>query len=622
MLSTSLLSFAFAALGAAVTTLDSGLSINTTTAVSCSRPSKHNDRIAVHYRGTFQSTGKEFDESYKTGRPYIFVLGAGRVIRGWDIGLLDMCPGEERILTIPPELAYGKDGGGPIPPDSTLIFATKLVEIIGVKQQFLETVVASPTSAIASASETAELLFNATASETEGSLSITTASVAEGALSMALGNETGRLLSVTTTSETGSLLSIGTATGTEASLSITTPSWIEGLLAMTTATETGSLLSIANSSETAETPSVTTPSGTEGLLHMATGPEMGGLLSTTTTGLLSTTTMLPIATISETEAMLSIATAPAIPVESVVDKIQEAPGAGLENTNGLTADVIFEENPARPAAVDGPKHPGKQAECHLLGPFALLVQAALGGMALLTLVWKRYRETPKRPWKIFFFDVSKQVLGSMLTHVLNLAMSMLSSVAIVNQTTIGIPVLYVLLKILHALASLTPLARPSQSIKSGNYGQPPYHTTWWLKQLLIYFIGLVGMKLFVFFLFSALPWLPWVGDWALRWTQGNEALEVTFAMFIFPLAMNAVQYWIIDNFIMEKKGKDEGKGDYVVVQDDDDEGFHGEGATDVGDEDDVAKNGPLTEVNPTPIPAYDSESSRSVSAKDTDRKLR
>lgn len=56
----------------------------------------------------------------------------------------------------------------------------------------------------------------------------------------------------------------------------------------------------------------------------------------------------------------------------------------------------------------------------------------------------------------------------------------------------------------------------------------------------------------VWLLFALLPWLPWVGDWALRWTKGNTALQVVFAMFVFPLAMNAVQYWVIDNFIMDK----------------------------------------------------------------------
>lgn len=68
-----------------------------------------------------------------------------------------------------------------------------------------------------------------------------------------------------------------------------------------------------------------------------------------------------------------------------------------------------------------------KGECRLLGPFALLVQSALGVLALLSLVFKRWRERPRRPLKIWFFDVSKQVVGTALLHVANLAMSMLSS---------------------------------------------------------------------------------------------------------------------------------------------------------------------------------------------------
>jgi len=60
------------------------------------------------------------------------------------------------------------------------------------------------------------------------------------------------------------------------------------------------------------------------------------------------------------------------------------------------------------------------------------------------------------------------------------------------------------------------------------------------------------MKVFVLFLFEVLPWLPWIGDWALRWTEGNEALQIVFVMFLFPLLMNALQYYIIDIFIMDK----------------------------------------------------------------------
>lgn len=66
-------------------------------------------------------------------------------------------------------------------------------------------------------------------------------------------------------------------------------------------------------------------------------------------------------------------------------------------------------------------------ECRLLGSFALFVQLALGGLALLSLVFKRWRERPQRPIKVWWFDVSKQVVGSVLVHMVNVFMSMLTS---------------------------------------------------------------------------------------------------------------------------------------------------------------------------------------------------
>ena len=113
------------------------------------------------------------------------------------------------------------------------------------------------------------------------------------------------------------------------------------------------------------------------------------------------------------------------------------------------------------------------------------------------------------------------------------------------------------------------------------------------------------MKFFVWFLFAALPWLPWVGDWALRWTEGNEALQIAFVMFIFPLAMNAIQYWVIDSFIMDKT-KDQG---YEQVNSSDEEGRDGEGRRDDDssftevEEESVQDNAKvLAEANPTPVP--------------------
>lgn len=67
----------------------------------------------------------------------------------------------------------------------------------------------------------------------------------------------------------------------------------------------------------------------------------------------------------------------------------------------------------------------ENGECRLLGPFALLVQGGLGLLAIFSLVWKRWREKPRRPLKVWFFDVSKQVFGSALLHVANLLISML-----------------------------------------------------------------------------------------------------------------------------------------------------------------------------------------------------
>jgi FK506-binding protein 2 len=76
--------------------------------------------IHVHYRGTLESDGSEFDASYNRGQPLSFTVGQGQVIKGWDQGLLDMCPGEKRKLTIQPDWAYGSRGAGPIPANSVL----------------------------------------------------------------------------------------------------------------------------------------------------------------------------------------------------------------------------------------------------------------------------------------------------------------------------------------------------------------------------------------------------------------------------------------------------------------------------------------------------------------------
>lgn len=86
------------------------------------------DTVRVHYIGTLQN-GLEFDNSRKRGEGFEFTVGAGQVIAGWEEGVVGMKVGGQRILVIPADKAYGSQSVGPIPPNSTLVFAIELLEI-------------------------------------------------------------------------------------------------------------------------------------------------------------------------------------------------------------------------------------------------------------------------------------------------------------------------------------------------------------------------------------------------------------------------------------------------------------------------------------------------------------
>jgi len=94
------------------------------------RRARSGDQISVQYVGVSYSTGEEFDASWDRGEPFVFQLGAGQVIPGWDEGVAGMREGGRRQLTIPPDMAYGAAGAPPaIGPDETLIFVVDLVEV-------------------------------------------------------------------------------------------------------------------------------------------------------------------------------------------------------------------------------------------------------------------------------------------------------------------------------------------------------------------------------------------------------------------------------------------------------------------------------------------------------------
>ena len=82
--------------------------------------------LTMHYSGTLED-GTKFDSSYDRGEPFQFVLGAGQVIKGWDLGVQGMKVGGKRKLIIPSSLGYGERGIGPIPPNATLVFEVEVL---------------------------------------------------------------------------------------------------------------------------------------------------------------------------------------------------------------------------------------------------------------------------------------------------------------------------------------------------------------------------------------------------------------------------------------------------------------------------------------------------------------
>ncbi|XP_077996555.1 peptidyl-prolyl cis-trans isomerase FKBP2-like [Glandiceps talaboti] len=97
---------------------------------NCTTKSRKGDTLHMHYTGKLED-GTEFDSSIPRGEPFVFTLGSGQVIKGWDQGLIGMCEGEKRKLVIPSELGYGDNGAPPkIPGGATLVFEVELIKIV------------------------------------------------------------------------------------------------------------------------------------------------------------------------------------------------------------------------------------------------------------------------------------------------------------------------------------------------------------------------------------------------------------------------------------------------------------------------------------------------------------
>ncbi|PIR42128.1 MAG: peptidylprolyl isomerase [Candidatus Yanofskybacteria bacterium CG10_big_fil_rev_8_21_14_0_10_37_15] len=106
--------------------MENGLQIQDLT-VGTGPEVKVGQELTMHYSGTLEN-GVKFDSSYDRGEPFQFLLGAGQVIQGWDLGIQGMKIGGKRKLIIPASLGYGEKGIGPIPPNAVLIFEVELLD--------------------------------------------------------------------------------------------------------------------------------------------------------------------------------------------------------------------------------------------------------------------------------------------------------------------------------------------------------------------------------------------------------------------------------------------------------------------------------------------------------------
>ncbi|GAA96178.1 uncharacterized protein L969DRAFT_91634 [Mixia osmundae IAM 14324] len=206
--------------------------------------------------------------------------------------------------------------------------------------------------------------------------------------------------------------------------------------------------------------------------------------------------------------------------------------------------------------------PVDHRSCRLLGPTALIVQAIMGVLVVASLLLKRTRERPRRPWKIWLGDFSKQVMGQAFLHASNVLISdviahharrkenpcSLYFLNILVDTTLGVLILYGVLKL---FTRVLVQRQGRQDFQTGFYGEPPSMVVWG-KQLLVYLTACAVMKILVVAFFLSVPRIYRLGDWLLSWLGDHPDFQVTFVMAVFPLIMNTLQAMIIDSFIREK----------------------------------------------------------------------
>ncbi|KAM3842283.1 store-operated calcium entry regulator STIMATE-like [Diretmus argenteus] len=191
----------------------------------------------------------------------------------------------------------------------------------------------------------------------------------------------------------------------------------------------------------------------------------------------------------------------------------------------------------------------------LTDSLGVLMQGLLAVVAFSTLMLKRFREPVgiRRPWRIWFFDTSKQAIGALFIHFANVFLSTLTkedpcSLYLMNfllDATLGMLVIWVAVKVVSRLVE----HKQWTLLTFGEYGDPPQAAAW-LGQCGIYLLIMVLEK-GVISLVLLIPGWSNLQEVLLGYIA-NPQLELVLVMFIVPFIVNSIMFWVVDSLMMRK----------------------------------------------------------------------
>ena len=219
-----------------------------------------------------------------------------------------------------------------------------------------------------------------------------------------------------------------------------------------------------------------------------------------------------------------------------------------------------------------------ESKCEMFGGFGFLIQAILGAAAFSILIVKRYVEKPRRPWKIWFYDVAKQIISSLVLHLFNLIISAVLSndendadacvwyfVTVVLDCTLGAFLSYIFMWLVDGIVSSSEL----EILKTGLYyeeymeGNKKCYKLKWKKygaQLGVWLVITLIVKLILLIMLKICKlFLVNLGGFFLS-PFSNAKLRLVMVMIIFPVILNALYFWVVDNILkLKESDKDDVK---------------------------------------------------------------